>query len=158
MLMSSFQRATLASLERWRIPFDSIDVDRGCPLGQGGFGDVYLGTMYGECVAVKVIRTTGDHKQQAQVAFVSRSPEVSRDEPQLIEQRVARELKVWATLQHPNILPLSGFCLSDDFTRAWLISPYESRGNICTYVEKEKPDLKRRIELVSQKGVLPTER
>ena len=67
-----------------------------------------------------------------------------------IYQQLARELKVWAGLLHPNILELVGFYLSDNLDEAWLLSLYEPEGNLAEYIEKRRPDAGRRLELVSQ--------
>ena len=64
-------------------------------------------------------------------------------------QQLARELKVWAGLLHPNILELVGFYLSDTLETAWLLSPYEPEGNLANFLEKKRPSQGRKVELVS---------
>lgn len=64
---------------------------------------------------------------------------------------MARELVVWSNLNHPNILPFEGFCLSESLETAWLISPYEPGGNLATYVQETEPspDEATRLQLAS---------
>lgn len=63
--------------------------------------------------------------------------------------RLARELRVWAGLLHPNILPLVGYHLSDDMTIARLISPFESNGQLFDYFRRASPNEAERLQLVS---------
>lgn len=55
---------------------------------------------------------------------------------------------MWAGLQHPHILPLHGFCLSDALDRAWLLSPLATLGDINKYVTATQADQLRRLQLV----------
>lgn len=66
----------------------------------------------------------------------------------VINKRVARELLVWSSFKHPNILALVGFCLDEDTATAWLISPYETGGDVAKYIKEEQPNYARRLELV----------
>ncbi|KAG8924842.1 hypothetical protein FRC01_010979 [Tulasnella sp. 417] len=63
-------------------------------------------------------------------------------------ERLARELKVWAGLQHPHVLPVVGYHLEKSYTRAVLISDYIVRGNLWEYVEREKPSWDLRLRIV----------
>ncbi|KAG8896849.1 kinase-regulated stress-responsive transcription factor skn7, partial [Tulasnella sp. 408] len=62
--------------------------------------------------------------------------------------RLARELKVWAGLQHPHILPLHGFYLASDYKSAVLISEYMGCGNLHDHIEIRKPPFDERLRLV----------
>lgn len=64
-------------------------------------------------------------------------------------QRVVRGLRIWRRLDHPNIHRLLGFCLKDDFSQAWLVTPYALHFSVYVYLREENPDSRRRIELVS---------
>ncbi|KAF8708350.1 kinase-like protein, partial [Rhizoctonia solani] len=72
------------------------------PFARGGFADIWLGelnwliTSPVQRVAIKVPHVTSEHLRGT--------------ERQEIERRLARELKTWRTLRHPNILPLLGTC------------------------------------------------
>lgn len=70
------------------------------------------------------------------------------------EQQLARELKVWAGLLHRNVLELVGFYLSDTLENAWLLSPYEPKGNLAEFLKNENPDQERKLELVRQLEIL----
>ncbi|KIO27747.1 hypothetical protein M407DRAFT_41188, partial [Tulasnella calospora MUT 4182] len=61
---------------------------------------------------------------------------------------LARELKVWAALQHPHILPLEGFYLCDEYKTAVLISEYMGHGELKNYIANMKPSLEERLSLV----------
>ncbi|KAG8953579.1 hypothetical protein FRC00_006221 [Tulasnella sp. 408] len=73
---------------------------------------------------------------------------VRATEPKRLAFRLARELKVWAGLQHPHILPLLGFYLGDDYKSAMLISEYMDHGDLKNYIAKVKPPLDERLSLV----------
>ena len=82
-------------------------------------------------VAIKELRPTGTNTERLRQAI-----------------RLARELKVWAGLLHPNILRLVGFYLSEDMTIAQLISPFEEYGHIGDYLGQENPSEAERLQLV----------
>lgn len=67
----------LGSLRNLRIDSERITVNHGCSLGQGGFGDVWLGDLKSanklKAVAVKIIRSGRQGEQQTKVAFVRSS-------------------------------------------------------------------------------------
>lgn len=69
-------------------------------------------------------------------------------------QALARELRVWQGLQHPNILQVIGFHLDKYHTIAWLVSPWEEEGNLSTYVRRTNPNETVRLQLVSPKQPL----
>ncbi|KAG8972527.1 hypothetical protein FRC05_009759 [Tulasnella sp. 425] len=60
---------------------------------------------------------------------------------------LARELKVWQSLEHPNILYLFGFYLSEDKTEARLISPFIELGHIKGFIHDKNPDLAKCVDL-----------
>lgn len=67
-----------------------------------------------------------------------------------IWKALVREMRVWEDLKHKNILPLRGFCLRDDHSLAWLISPWEEQGNLSGYLKKDEPSQRIRLRLVSE--------
>ncbi|KAG8913893.1 hypothetical protein FRC00_001328 [Tulasnella sp. 408] len=89
------------------------------------------GEGFDRLVAVKQLRPGGD-----------------QDERTVIAVRLARELQLWSTLSHKHILVLIGFCFNAELDDAWLISPYESHGNILEYMALCKPDSTERLRLV----------
>ncbi|KAG9041508.1 Receptor-interacting serine/threonine-protein kinase 2 [Tulasnella sp. UAMH 9824] len=62
--------------------------------------------------------------------------------------RFARELKVWAKLQHPNVLKLVGYYLSYDFRRAQPVSLYYENGNVVEYMRRTPTDIQTRLGFV----------
>lgn len=130
----------LAPLEHLRLKSDDLIItDDSSDMVSGGFSDVFCarlrasnGEEDGTLVAVKQLRTTGASLQRMRTAV-----------------RLARELKVWASARHPNILPLVGFHLDVTLNNAWLISPYEPNGNVATYLASTQPDLTRRAALAA---------
>ncbi|KAG8812252.1 hypothetical protein FRC17_002114 [Serendipita sp. 399] len=79
------------------------------PIFTGTYSSVYKGIWDDHPVAVKVIRTAGS-------LIATR-------------RKFKRESKVWSRLSHPNILPLYGICMEDDFGPfGALISPWCKNG------------------------------
>ncbi|KIO31635.1 hypothetical protein M407DRAFT_218800, partial [Tulasnella calospora MUT 4182] len=62
--------------------------------------------------------------------------------------RLARELKVWARLQHPHVLPVLGYYLDNYYRTAVLISEYQLRGDLKEYLEQEDPSWDIRLQLI----------
>ncbi|KAG9027701.1 hypothetical protein FS837_004190, partial [Tulasnella sp. UAMH 9824] len=94
---------------------------------RGGYSDVRVATLDPEglaprLVVAKTIRLRALHKEPHRLAF-----------------RLARELKVWARLKHPHVLPLLGYYLEKDYKLAVLISGYMAYGDLTEYIEQEKP-------------------
>jgi hypothetical protein len=64
-------------------------------IGRGGFGPVYAGTWRGRQSAIKVLNAT---------------------ESQQGVQEFLKEINILGAYQHPNLLPLLGFCISKEDT------------------------------------------
>ncbi|KIO31637.1 hypothetical protein M407DRAFT_67694, partial [Tulasnella calospora MUT 4182] len=62
--------------------------------------------------------------------------------------RLARELRVWARLQHPHVLPLLGYYLDENLKIAVLISDYQTHGDLRDYIEQENPSWAMRLQLI----------
>lgn len=71
-------------------------------------------------------------------------------------QRLARELRIWARLDHPNILRLIGYYLSPDMVTAQLISPLAQHGHLGEYITRSKPSQEKRMELVNENRYVHT--
>lgn len=131
----------LQSLSDYFIPLRRMKI-RQTILGEGGFGTVKLADMWSTSwikyggtpttVAVKELQTDKIKLAHGRTAF-----------------RLAREMKVWASCKHENILEFRGYHLSKDFKRAYLVSPYMKNGNVRDYLAREAPLLNRRMLLVS---------
>ncbi|KAG8986991.1 hypothetical protein FRB94_002312, partial [Tulasnella sp. JGI-2019a] len=64
-----------------------------------------------------------------------------------VAKRFVRELKIWSTLKHPNILPLIGFYLSEQMDLALIVCPFHPQGNIKDFLRWFKPSVLKRLEL-----------
>lgn len=65
----------------------------------------------------------------------------------------ARELRTWARLDHPNILPLLGFYLGEQQMEPWMISKWHNKGDVYKYLQalekvNNPPSVEVRLELV----------
>ncbi|KAJ7714809.1 kinase-like domain-containing protein [Mycena metata] len=88
------------TVEHWMIsPFE---VDYGAEVGEGGFGKVYKGTWNHTEVAIKVVRTA-----------CGVTPDLSI---------LRKEIRIWSTLRHPNILQFLGANTLDD--QPFIVMPY----------------------------------
>ncbi|KAG9026774.1 hypothetical protein FS837_004512 [Tulasnella sp. UAMH 9824] len=126
----------LQALEHLFIDMHRLNFDAGYEEKRGGYGDVRVATLDSESpasklVAAKTIRLRARHKEPHRLAF-----------------RLARELKVWAGLQHPHVLSLLGYYLDKDYKLAVLISDYITHGDLMEYLEQEKPSLDLRLHIV----------
>ncbi|KAG8937737.1 hypothetical protein FRC00_001294 [Tulasnella sp. 408] len=92
--------------------------------GQGGFSDVTQAKLGDHVVAVKALRIPD-----------------TEDSERRLSKRLAREIYVWAALDHPNVLELLGFAFEDG--RPCLISPWYDNGTLKEYLQKF-PDANRR--------------
>ncbi|KIO30867.1 hypothetical protein M407DRAFT_46286, partial [Tulasnella calospora MUT 4182] len=65
-----------------------------------------------------------------------------------LSQRLAREIKIWSQLSHPNVLEFLGYHLNQRMTTAWLISPYITDGNLSQFIRNISLDSPLRIRLI----------
>ncbi|KAG8900198.1 hypothetical protein FRC01_010241, partial [Tulasnella sp. 417] len=82
------------------------------------------------------------------LVHVEASQELRVEEHHRDDDRLAREMKDWASCKHPNILEFWGFHLSEDFTKAYLVSPYMVNGNVQAYIAREAPPQEVRLALI----------
>ncbi|KIO17629.1 hypothetical protein M407DRAFT_32688 [Tulasnella calospora MUT 4182] len=62
--------------------------------------------------------------------------------------RLARQLKAWKGLRHPNVLEFLGYYLSPNYDIAQLISPYKIHGGLRQYLEKIPVAIAQRLGFV----------
>ncbi|KIO17521.1 hypothetical protein M407DRAFT_84920, partial [Tulasnella calospora MUT 4182] len=60
-----------------------------------------------------------------------------------------RELRVWARLQHPNILKLQGYYLDTKMTAAWFVLPFLDYGNIKRYLAEVEGTTQLALKLIT---------
>ncbi|KAL0568100.1 Rho guanine nucleotide exchange factor [Marasmius crinis-equi] len=92
------------------------------PVGFGGFGDVWKGTIghteTAPIVCLKVLRVHLTSDVQASL------------------KEYLREAIVWKQLKHPNLLPFLGiYYLDDTRQRICLVSPWMERGNLVQFLK-----------------------
>jgi len=115
-------------------------------LASGGFADVRTGTYKGCLVAVKTMRIAKQDDllkiRRVSVHDILGHLRYGSDRP---SQQFCREVILWNTLSHPNILKLKG--VQGDMDRGQLItiSEWMTRGNIMEYIRKNQVN---RLELV----------
>ncbi|KAG8921505.1 hypothetical protein FRC01_000217 [Tulasnella sp. 417] len=104
---------------------------------RGGYCDVQVATLDSEIVGASKLVA-------AKKLFLG----IRSSEPLRLAARLARELKVWAGLRHPHVLPLLGFYLDDDYGTALLISEFMMNGDLKDYITKMAPTYFERLHLV----------
>lgn len=135
-------------------------------LGRGGNAIVWSGTLDGpnSVVAVKMLNPPtrqSDAVNHVRLTYVSHPPP-----PFFLARifylpnrlwggkRLAREMNVWKRTNHPNILPLIGFCLTLETLEALIVCPLMKNSNIGAYIRKASPSprVEERLQWVSMKG------
>ncbi|KAI5122316.1 hypothetical protein M0805_002483 [Coniferiporia weirii] len=93
----------------------------------GGFCDVYRGTYNGRPVAIKKLR----------------GPHIYRDVDNFFRS-FCRELRIWSSIEHPNILPFLGYVLyrGDHFA---LVSPWMENGTVSNFSRGKSVDEKLKL-------------
>ena len=99
--------------------YTRYEVDRDKKIGIGFFSDVYKGTWRGRIVAIKVLADTTPRN-----LFV-------------------REIEIWKTLRHPNVLRLYGASSASGDPPWFFVSPYMKNGSLVQHLKgvelKERP-------------------
>ncbi|KAG8899887.1 hypothetical protein FRC01_010336, partial [Tulasnella sp. 417] len=100
--------------------------ERTKPKFTGGFSDVSQAKLGNRVVAVKALRATNTN-----------GPDEIR-----MRKRLAREIYVWAALDHPHVLEFLGFAFEN--STPCLISPWCENGTLPDYLQNN-PDANRRL-------------
>jgi hypothetical protein len=108
------------------------EVIRGC----GGFADVYFGrhSKTDKYVAVKQLRVHIQREEQLSKASNALFPCSVLNK---FSKNISRELRIWSSLDHPNILPLLGFTLRGNASFAFICEWMEN-GTLREYLKKHK--------------------
>ncbi|KAG8987501.1 hypothetical protein FRB90_003316, partial [Tulasnella sp. 427] len=128
--------ANLNDLDYLFIDISRLTPEEGYDERYGGYGTVRVsrldsGQPDAALVAAKTIRIRDRHKRPERVAF-----------------RLARELKIWAGLRHPHVLPLIGYYLDKDYKVAILMSQYMAHGDLQEYIDRKAPSREAKLRLV----------
>lgn len=62
--------------------------------------------------------------------------------------KLAREMLLWAGLNHPNIVPFIGYWLSLDEDTVYIVSQYAAFGNIREYLKNTEATEMEKLKLV----------
>ncbi|KAG8994723.1 hypothetical protein FRB90_000362 [Tulasnella sp. 427] len=66
-----------------------------------------------------------------------------------IKRAFTKEMLIWSSLEaHPGIARFLGFYARDDFSEAWLISPWEPNGNVREFIQKNQLEVPEKLSLV----------
>ncbi|KAG8950556.1 hypothetical protein FRC04_007375 [Tulasnella sp. 424] len=122
----------LDEFEHLSINPSRITILKDSELGIGGYGEVCLATLDGSSqVAVKQLRIVQAKGTRIRLAV-----------------RLAREIRIWARVKHPNVLELVGYHLSENYVYAQLISPYMANGNVKEYMKRAQADVGVRLRFL----------
>ena len=141
-----------ALLNRWSTSHPTINLtddifeESTYIYGHGGYGDVYRAKsrrhedMY---MYVAVKRTRVDNFPQEHQGLKARETFIdwirrSLNTKASIIQSIYRELSIWASVQHPNILPLLGYTLSKKYPSP--VSPWIEKGTVRKYMDRHGGD------------------
>ncbi|KAH8110507.1 kinase-like domain-containing protein, partial [Phellopilus nigrolimitatus] len=111
----------LADLKRRGLDLTGrISYDPMCRSGGGGYGDVF--------------RSSYNHNVLGRVNVAIKRVRFYIDSNQDIARVVAREVKVWSRLEHPNILPFLGFIVEESGFSS-LVSEWMDNGTVSIYIK-----------------------
>ena len=102
----------------WLIKSSEVQIVK--KIGSGAFGNVYFGKLRGTTeIAIKVANPS---------TLSSSSPNNSNDS-QIIEE-FSRELSIWSSLKHPNIVLFIGACIDPIDSSIMIVSEYMQNGTL----------------------------
>lgn len=108
----------LDNYEEWTLDLRKLNM--GPAFAQGAFGKLYKGTYNGEDVAIKLLER----------------PENDLERAQLMEQQFQQEVKMLATLKHPNIVRFIGGCRKP---MVWcIVTEYAKGGSVRQFLNKRQ--------------------
>ena len=116
-------------------------------LASGGFADIRTGTYAGHLVVVKTLRVTEqDDLLKIRKASISHILSGILDEVlTVILQQFCKEVVLWNTLSHPNVLKLAGIQGDMEKGQFITVSEWMAHGNIMEFIGENHVN---RLELV----------
>jgi serine/threonine protein kinase len=125
---------------------EKIEVSDGI-LASGGFADVRCGKYMGCLVAVKTMRVPehGDFLKVRKVSIDDIFLVTWDAASTILPQRFYKEVVLWNTLSHPNVLKLVGVQGDMGKGRFVTVSEWMAHGSIMEYIKKNRTN---RLELV----------
>jgi abelson tyrosine-protein kinase 1 len=102
-------RGTDVTVPSWTIT--RYEIDRDVKIGMGFFSDVYRGTWRGRTVAIKVLT------------------------PATPRELFRREVEIWKTFTHRNVLPLYGASSASGDPPWFFVSPYYKNGSLIAFLK-----------------------
>ena len=116
-------------------------------VASGGFADIRTGTYLGALVAVKTMRVSEQDgfMKIRKVSIYGHS--ISYPDPILtaVRQQFCKEVVLWNTLSHPNVLKLVGVQGDMEKGQFITISEWMAHGNVMQYIKNNHVN---RLELV----------
>ncbi|KAG9035107.1 hypothetical protein FS837_002031 [Tulasnella sp. UAMH 9824] len=131
--------ALMLTMEDWRhllVQPDRISIVEGVEFDAD---------LYKNLVFAKLDETSSNPRDVTVKTF--RAMTTSRDRA-CLAARLEIELKIWATLRHPNVLELIGYCPDDRYGLPQFISSFMINGNVTQYIGRVEPDLFVRLKFV----------
>ena len=126
---------------------DKIEVDDKI-LANGGFADVRCGTYIGQLVAVKTIRVDVaalDDPRKIRKVSINRSFSTTCGAVSATLQQFCKEVVLWSTLAHPNVLKLVGVHGDMGKGQFSTVSEWMAHGNIMQFIKNNHTN---RLDLV----------
>ncbi|KAJ8080052.1 hypothetical protein PM082_016879 [Marasmius tenuissimus] len=106
------------------------------PVGGGGFGDVWKGTV--------------GHPGSVRTVCLKVVKVYLKSDVQRLLKAYLREAIVWKQLRHPNLLPFLGiYYLDDTREEICLVSPWMDRGNLVQYLKDNPQEPIDHLSLIS---------
>ena len=116
-------------------------------LASGGFADVRTGAYFGTLVAVKTMRVGEEDgfMRIRKVSIYGRFFNYLGAIPTAVPQQFCKEVVLWDTLSHPNVMKLVG--VQGDMNKGQFItvSEWMAHGNVMQYIKENHVN---RLELV----------
>ena len=135
---SSLSSSTNLPPQLAHLEFSWDDVHVIKTLGTGSFGQVFLAAVNHAKMAIKVLVDTDAVLQKETNSRITGSSSSSSSIPKARASKLIQEAKIMASLQHPNVIHLLGFCTSPPC----LAIEYCPRGSLYDVLQKAKHDPK----------------